>query len=585
MPTVKNEPRNRRWRGIAAAPGIAMGPAFIYRVGHGEPQLRRLTSDQAIEAEKERLDEALGAVRNDLKRFKKEAHTSVDTAIGKIFDAQVMIVDDKAIISEVKSLIEREQIGAESAFARVLGEAQHSIERAQDPYLREMSSEVGSVAKRVINHLLGIDETIDRPLTSPVILLAATITPSDIVSLKRDNVLGIVTETGGQTSHVALLAKSLNIPAVAGVGMDVREVRPGAMVAVDGYDGTVVLEPDQGTVKFIERKRKRTRMAWPKRFDAVRELPAVTTDKHRIQLMANIDLGGEVDRVLKAGADGIGLFRTEYLFLVKGRYPSEQDQVDVYRETVERLEGRPVVVRTFDLGSDKALPNVEPEANPALGVRGIRLALRSPRTLDAQLRALLKASAYGPLWVMLPMITDVEEVLTVQERWERLKLDLGKKQIPFNANTPLGIMIETPSSVSLACELAQHAQFFSIGSNDLMQYTLAVDRGNADVAHSDQKWHPALWRQIHHVIQAANAANRPIGFCGELANELRATPFLVGMGIDSISCHPNSVPRIKELIRSLSFAELKERTKELLGLSTMADIKEFVEDCHKAWKK
>ncbi|GAB4314507.1 MAG: phosphoenolpyruvate--protein phosphotransferase [Candidatus Zixiibacteriota bacterium] len=562
-----------------------MGPAFVYRVSHGEPMQRRLNSDQDVEFEKERLDKALAAVGDSLRSLKKDARTSVGTAIGKIFDAQVMIVEDKAIISDVKSLIERERIGAESAFARVLGDAQRSIERSSDPYLREMASEVGSVAKRVINYLLGIDETIDRPLTSPVILLAATITPSDIVSLKRDCILGIVTETGGQTSHVALLAKSLNIPAVAGVGFDVRDVRPGTLVAVDGYEGTVVLEPDQGTVKFIERKKKRARSMWPKRFDSLREMPAVTTDNHRVQLLANIDLGGEVERVLKAGADGVGLFRTEYLFLVKGQYPTEQEQLTVYRDAVEKLDGRPLIVRTFDLGSDKALPNVEPEANPALGLRGIRLALKSPRTLDAQLRALLKASAFGPVWVMLPMITDVDELLTVRERWERLKLELGRKQISFNANTPLGIMVETPSAVYLADELAEHAQFFSIGSNDLIQYTLAVDRGNADVAHANQKWHPALWRQIRLVIEAGQKANRPVGLCGELANEPLATPFLLGMGIDSISCHPNSVPRLKDLIRSLSYAEIKKRTHELLSLTTMSDIKAFVEDCQKTWKR
>lgn len=570
-----------RLRGIAAAPGIALGPAFVYRVSRQEPHLRRLTDSRAITAEQKRLDTALAVVRRDLLAIKEDAGTTVGSALGKIFDAQVMIVDDVTIVKDVKDTIARDKVGAESAFSRVLGNAQKAITQSSDPYLREMATEIAAVKKRVINHLLGIDETINRPLSSPVILLAANITPADIVSLRRDCVLGIVTETGGQTSHTALLAKSLSIPAVVGVKFDMRHVRPGTPVAVDGYEGVFILDPDPATVHFFERKKTRSHTAWPKRLDAIRDLPATTTDKHKIQLLANIDLGGEAARVIEAGADGVGLYRTEYLYLAKGKYPTEREQVDVYCQALRHLQGRPLVVRTFDLGSDKAPITAAAEANPALGLRGIRLALRSPRSLDVQFRALLKASVHGPLWVMIPMVTAPDELSAVIERWNRAKAALTRRGIAFDHATPLGIMVETPSAVSLAPELARHAEFFSVGTNDLLQYTIAVDRGNPAVTRPDDKWHPALWRQLHQIVKAGHAAKRHVSVCGEIANDPKAIPFLIGLGLDALSCHPNFVPPVKALIRSLSFADVKRRTTELLTLSRSSDIESLADSVYK----
>jgi len=571
MVTAATKPRaeRRRWRGIPAAAGIALGPAFVYRVRHEEPPVRHLVAITDVEAELGRLAEALAFVKQDLLRLKVESGGSMGSALAKIFDAQVMIVDDAAIRAQVKGLIEREQIAAENAFSQVLSEAQESIAKASDPYLREMANDIQAVKTRAINRLLGLGATLNQPLTSPVIVFADNITPSEIIGLKRDCVLGIVTEGGGQTSHTALLAKSLRIPAVVGVGLDVRLVRPGSMVAVDGYNGLVILEPDQATIEFIKRKRKRTLAPWPKKYDALRELPAATLDRHKIRLMANIDLGREAASAVDAGADGVGLYRTEYLFLEHGKYPSEIQQRAAYREAVEALGGRPLVVRTFDLGSDKAIPGRPPEPNPALGLRGLRLSLRYPNTLLTQFRALLAASAWGPVWVMLPMVIDPEEFQSAREYWLAAKTTLKKKGVKFDPKTPLGIMVETPSAVCMIDELARTADFLSIGSNDLLQYTVVADRGNRAVARPTDRWHPALWRQIASVVKAGHRARRPVAICGEIATDPQVVPILLGLGIDSLSCHPNSIPKIKSIIRSLHYSDSRVIVDRFMRMSSL----------------
>ena len=567
-----------RWRGIAAAPGVAVGPAFVYRVAHDEPPTRHLSSNENPDTECARLDAALAAVREDLLRLKKESPSSVGSALAKIFDAQVMIVDDPAICAQVKAAIHAERLAAESAFARVVGGAQRTIERSPDPYLREMANDIDAVKIRVIDRLMGYGG-VSEQLSGPAIILADTITPADIISLKRGLILGIVTQTGGQTSHTALLAKSLGIPAVAGLGIDMRTARTGAQVVVDGFSGVVFINPDADTVEFYQRKRKRAHSPWPKKLEALRELPAVTRDRHTVSVMANIDLPGEAELVVAAGASGVGLYRTEYLFLQKGGYPSESRQVDVYREAVRALAGRPLVVRTFDLGSDKAARDAPPEANPALGVRGLRLSFEKPAALEAQYRALLLASTEGPIWVMVPMVAAVEEFEAALKLWDAVKRDLKKRKIRFDPKTKFGLMIETPAAVLMAPELAAKADFMSIGSNDLLQYSIAVDRGNQRLASMQHPWHPALWREIAATVAAGHRGKIPVGICGEMSGNPYAVPLLVGLGIDSVSVHPNSVPRVKALVRQCTYADCRRVAEKACrarnGTELLALVKSF----------
>lgn len=577
MPTRSLE---TRLRGIAASPGIALGPAFIYRVGHEAPPVRALTTEETTESECARLDAALRSVRDDLLRMKKESPGAVGSALAKIFDAQVMIVEDPAICAQVKQMITTKRLGAESAFAAVVGDAQRAIVRSPDQYLREMVNDIEAVKTRVINQLMGHGAEQDHHLTSPSIILANTITPADIMSLHKGLVLGVVTQTGGQTSHMALLAKSLGIPAVAGLGVDLRTVRPGTQIIIDGFSGAVIIDPKPVSIEFFERKRKRTHSPWPKKLDALRALPAVTTDRHKIAIMANIDLAGETELALSAGALGVGLYRTEYLFLQRGGYPSEAKQREVYRQAVAALGGLPLVVRTFDLGSDKAVPDAPPEPNPALGVRGLRLSMEKPATLQTQLCALLAASADGPVWVMVPMIAAVEEFEEVRTLWNSIKASLRRRKTAFDTKAKLGLMIETPAAVYMASELARAADFFSVGTNDLVQYTTAVDRGNPRLRALQHYWHPALWRQLSEIVRAGHKAKIPVGICGEMSGDPMAALALLGLGFDSLSFHPNSIPRVKALIRSASFAECRKLAASIVASATSEQIRSLVKNYH-----
>jgi phosphotransferase system enzyme I (PtsI) len=573
MATLNQE---TRLRGIAAAPGIASGPAFVYRVGHEAPPVRVLASKETVESECVRLDAALAAVREELLRFKKKSPGSVGSALAKIFDAQVMIVDDPSICAQVKDAIGTKRLAAESAFARVVGDAQKAIERSPDPYLREMANDIEAVKTRVINQLMGHGADSEHHLSLPSIVLANTITPADIMSLQKGLVLGVVTQTGGQISHVALLAKSLGIPAVVGLGVDLRTVRPSTRLVIDGFSGAVILNPSSDTIEFFERKRRRTHSPWPKKLEALRDLPAVTVDRHKISILANIDLAGEAELAVAAGAAGVGLYRTEYLFLQQGEYPSEAKQVEVYRRAITALAGRPLVVRSFDLGSDKAAPDAAPEANPALGVRGLRLSLEKPAILRAQFRALLAVSTLGPVWVMVPMIASVEEFEVARSIWNQAKADLRRKKIPFDSKDKFGLMIETPAAVRMAYELAQRADFFSVGTNDLVQYTTAVDRGNQRLQSLQHHWHPALWRQLDDIVKAGHRGKIPVGICGEMSGDPLAVLPLVGLGFDSLSFHPNSIPRIKALLRSVSFADCRKLAASVVASATSEQVRKLV---------
>lgn len=533
-----------------------------------------------MDSECARLDAALASVRDDLLSLKKQSPGSVGSALAKIFDAQVMIVEDPAICLQVKQAIADKRLAAESAFSKVVSDAQQAIVRSPDLYLREMVNDIEAVKTRVINQLMGHGVESEHHLASPSIILANTITPADIMSLHKGLVLGVVTQTGGQTSHMALLAKSLGIPAVAGLGVDLRTVRPGTQIVIDGFSGVVILSPRAHTIEFFERKRKRTHSPWPKKLDALRELPAVTTDKHQVAIMANIDLAGETELALAAGAVGVGLYRTEYLFLQKGSYPSEAKQRESYRQALSALAGRPLVVRTFDLGSDKAAPDAAPEPNPALGVRGLRLSMEKPATLQTQLRALLAASAAGPLWVMVPMIASAEEFAEVKSMWSSIKTELRRKRIPFDARAKLGLMIETPAAVQMARELAKAADFFSVGTNDLVQYTTAVDRGNPRLRALQHYWHPSLWRQLDSTVRAGHKAKIPVGICGEMSGDPIAVLPLVGLGFDSLSFHPNSIPRVKALIRSVSFAGCRKLAASVVASSTAGEARKLAKEFH-----
>lgn len=559
-------------RGFPGAPGIAIGPAFVFVAKTPHVPARTIANKQ-IENEKKRFAEALAITRQELSVLKERAGDMIGDNLARIFDAQILILSDPEIDSAVREEIEKKKSAAECAFDRVVQGTLTKLAASPDAYLRGMRQEIEAVHARVINHLLGLPTLGLGDLAEPSILVATSLTPSDVVGLKKENVLGIVSEIGGQTSHTTLLAKSLHIPAVVGVANAVGKIPIGARIVVDGHSGSVTIAPDAETLEVYDRKQREAIVPWPKKLAALRDLPAETVDGHSVELLANIDMAAEAEDVLAAGAGGVGLYRTEYLFLRQGRYPTEHDQYKTYREAAQVLAPRPLTIRTFDLGGDKYFDDGRStiEQNPALGWRAIRVSLQKKAPFKAQLRALLRAAAGTNIRVMFPMIVSVEEVSEAL-----LLLDEACREVCARGDeageVQIGLMIETPAAVWLAEPLAKMVDFFSVGTNDLIQYTMAVDRGNPRVAHLFQQFHPAIIHSIAHALECAHRNETRFAVCGEIASEPLALPLLIGMGVDQLSAHPTVVPRLKAVIRELSFADAKKLARKVLHAETVTDV-------------
>jgi len=576
-------------RGFPGAPGIAVGQAFVFVVKTPHVPSRSIDRTR-VEAEKERFGEALELTRSELLALKKRASEMVGDNLARIFDAQILILSDPEIHSSVMAAIENKNSAAESAFDRVVQRTLAKLASSPDAYLRGMRQGIEAVRTRVVSRLLGLPTLGLTDLTRPAVLVASLLTPGDIVGLKKQNLLAIVSEVGGQTSHTTLLAKSLNIPAVVGVSGAVAKIPNGAPLVVDGYSGSVYVAPDAETLELYDRKRQEVIVPWPKKLVALRDLPAETSDGRRIELLANIDMAEETADVLAAGAEGVGLYRTEYLFLRQGRFPTENEQYKTYRQVARALAPRPLIIRTFDLGGDKYFAGTgdSAEQNPALGWRAIRVSLQQRGPFKAQLRALLRAAVGANIRVMFPMIVATEELSAALLLLDQARRELAARGDPVG-KVQVGVMIETPASVWIAESLAGMVEFFSVGTNDLTQYTMAVDRGNPRVAHLFRHYHPAIIRAISRTLDCAHRNNVRFAVCGEIASEPQALPLLVGLGVDQLSVHPSSVPRSKAIIRELSYTQARKLAHEVLQLESAADVEKKVnvyyrDHCRHRWR-
>lgn len=565
-------------KGISASPGVAIGPAFV--LDTEEYRIPRRTVDPSQSIEQLRiLDAALQASRQEVIELRVATARRLGEQAAMIFAFHEAIIAEPALQRTVAQLIEKNNYTAAFAFSTEMNRRQREFRSVADAYLKERVKDLFDVERRVLRHILGrAREDITR-LTESVIVVAHDLTPSQAVSIDRQHVLGFALNAGGSTSHVALIAKLRGIPAVVALNDITSDITGGEMLVLDGMHGVVVCDPDESTQERYreaqaEHRRQEVQL---KQF---RGLPAITRDDVRITLHANIELPEEADAALEAGAEGVGLYRSEFLFLSSPRTPTEQEQYEAFRIAVKTLGPRPVVIRTIDLGADKIAASMGPQrdANPDLGLRSLRYCLQHLDMFKMHLRAILRASAEGDVRIMFPMVTTLMELRQAKTALAAVMEDLEEEQIPFRRDMPIGMMIETPAAALLSEAFAREAAFFSIGTNDLTEYTLAVDRGNERVAQLYAPHNPAVLRLIRMIIISGRSAEVPVSLCGEMAGNPLYCKLLLGMGLRNLSMAPQDIPDIKRIIRSVSISQCEQIAERALQFDNDRDLLNYLRD-------
>ena len=562
-------------RGIAAAPGIAIGRAFLFRSEElAVPHQSIRPSDVA--REQERLRDAIAKTRSQIAAIQDRIAQEMGQEHAEIFSAHLMVLEDKTMLGEVLLTIEKEHKNAEYAFQEVIHRYVSAFLRMEDEYLRERTADIDDVRKRVLKNLLGQRHETLEDVPEKTVIVAADLSPSDTAQMRKDKVHAFVTDIGGRTSHTAIMAKSLEIPAVVGLVKATQTIQRGDLLIVDGIHGEVYVNPDPLTVERYQREQARIADV-EKNLLRLKDLPAETLDGRRIELSANIELPSEVASVIAHGADGIGLYRTEFFYMNRSDIPTEEEQFQAYKEVVQQITPDPVVIRTLDLGGDKFVSQLDlpHEMNPFMGWRAIRFCLARPEIFKVQLRAALRASVYGNLKLMYPMISGLEELQQANRLLREAQDELRRAHVAFDERIEVGAMIEVPSAAITCDLLAKEAKFFSIGTNDLIQYALAVDRVNEKIAYLYDAAHPAVLRLVKHIVDTGHQQGLWVGMCGEMAGEPALSLLLLGLGIDELSTSPVLVPEIKRVIRSVEYKYAQEIAKEALTLSTGKDVEEF----------
>lgn len=565
-------------RGIAAARGVAFGSAFVL----GTEDFRiptRFVVEEVVDAELERFRQAYQAITQEISENEILASQQLGKEYGAIFGAHLQLLRDPKLKNEIEGLIQR-LYSPEHATSKILRHFAQKFENLGDKYLAERADDIYDLEKRILRHLLGANREELSQLTMPVILLASNLTPSETAHLDRSKILGFATEDGGSTSHTAILAAALGIPAVVGLGQFLSEVSGGENIIIDGNAGEVIIDPDEETlIRYRDSAEKLRTIAT--HLETIRDLPSETTDGVAVRLMGNIEFPEEVEYCMQHGALGVGLYRTEFLYLGQDKIPSEEDHYQAYRRVLEPYQNEPVVIRTLDLGADKLPRSIQPYAgemaNPFLGLRSLRLCLQNRPLFKIQLRALLRAAVYGDLWIMFPLVTTLHELRQAKYLLNEVMDELYEQGIPFKKNIPIGMMVEVPSAAILAAEFAKEVDFFSIGTNDLIQYTLAVDRSNQTVAGLYSPVDPAVLRLIQMVIQAGRQHNVSVTVCGQMSSSPVYTALLVGMGLRRLSVNPGSVPEIKEVIRHINVPQAEEIANHVMtNFDVARDIETYL---------
>lgn len=565
-------------KGLGASPGIAIGKALV--VEDSELVIEKRDNID-IDVEIKKLHDAIEISKDELVKVKEKVARELGEEEAEIFSAHLLVLDDPELVGEAENKIKSEGVNADFALNEVKEMFVGIFESMDNDYMRERAADIKDVTNRVLRHILGVKVIDLSALPDEVVLIAHDLTPSDTATMDKSKVLGFLTNIGGRTSHTAIMARTLEVTAVVGLSDITKRAKDGDFVIVDGDTGEVFINPNQEIIDIYTKKK----IEFEEDKKSLGELigkPSVTVDGKRVELAGNIGTPNDVEGLLKNDAEGVGLYRTEFLYMNSEEFPSEQLQFEAYKTVLESMKDKPVVIRTLDIGGDKKLSyfEMEEEMNPFLGYRAIRLCLDKIEIFKTQLRALYRASQYGKLRIMFPMISSVEELLKAKDICEEVKSEFRAEGVPFSDDVEIGMMIEIPSAAVISDILAKHVDFFSIGTNDLIQYTCAVDRMNQKISYLYNQFNPAVLRLINLVIKNAHAEGKWVGMCGESAGDQKMIPILLGFGLDEFSMSPISILRARRLINSVTEADMKKLADDVLSLSTAEEIEKYMDEFH-----
>ncbi|HDU8545769.1 TPA: phosphoenolpyruvate-protein phosphotransferase PtsI [Morganella morganii] len=562
--------------GISVSPGIAFGKALLLKE---EPIIisQKSISAEQIDAEIRRFTESRAKASAQLNAIKETAEKNLGAEKAEIFEGHIMLLEDEELENEITDIIKSKKT-ADYAVHQVIEEQATALEGLDDEYLKERAADVRDIGNRLLKNILGMPIIDLSAIAEEVILVSKDLTPSETAQLNLKKVLGFITDIGGRTSHTSIMARSLEIPAVVGTGNATENIKSDDYLILDAVNNTIYLNPSEEDIERMKEVRD-DYLAEKAELAKLKDLPAVTLDGHQVEVCANIGTVRDMPGAERNGAEGVGLYRTEFLFMDRDSLPTEEEQFRAYKEVAQAMPDEAIIVRTMDIGGDKDLPymNLPKEENPFLGWRAIRICLDRREILDTQLRAILRASVFGKLRIMFPMVISVEEVRELNKIVDEMKQQLRDEQKPFDETIEVGIMVETPAAAVNARHIAKEVDFFSIGTNDLTQYTLAVDRGNELISHLYNPMSPAVLNLIKQVIDASHAEGKWTGMCGELAGDERATLLLLGMGLDEFSMSSIAIPRIKKLIRNTHYEDAKALAEQALAQPTATELMALVE--------
>jgi phosphotransferase system enzyme I (PtsI) len=566
----------QKLQGIAVSPGVAIGEALVMD-NEGFRIPRRFVARDAVEEEIDRLDKAIEAAAIEIARNRDVVTQELGDKYGAIFEAHLQMLQDQRLHGELEDLIRQRHYSPEYAVSRKMRQYAQVFQKLESSYLAERANDIVDIEKRLLRHLLGRRREGISHLTSAVLVLARNLTPSETANLDRRFVRGFVTELGGPGSHTAIVAEALEIPAVVGTGPFLTEVSGGDTVIIDGDKGLVILQPDEETLARYRHEVSELK-AQAAKLETLRDVAAETSDGVRLQLLGNIEFPYEVEHCIDRGADGVGLYRTEFLYLGSEVEPNEEVQFAAYKQVVEAMAGKPVTIRTLDLGADKIphMPKPEDEKNPFLGLRSIRLTLRNLPLFRTQLRAALRATTHGNVQIMFPLVSTLMELRQAKMVLADVMEDLDEHDIPFNRNVPIGMMVEVPAAVMMIDHFVEEVDFISIGTNDLIQYTLAVDRSNRDVVGLYNPADPAVLKLISMAINAANRKQIPVNMCGQMSGSATYTMLLLGLGLRRFSVTPSAIPEIKHICRQMSISECEGVAQRAMSMENARDITAYL---------